>query len=37
MDYWAQGQTIPYIIIDIASPQTGVLNLFNLYIALSRM
>jgi hypothetical protein len=35
-DYRSQGQTIPYIIIDIAKPPSGKLNLFNLYVALSR-
>ena len=35
-DYRSQGQTIIYVIVDIASPPTGGLNLFNLYIALSR-
>ncbi|KAI6136317.1 hypothetical protein F5141DRAFT_972866, partial [Pisolithus sp. B1] len=35
-DYRAQGQTIPYVIVDIARPPSGVLNLFNLYVALSR-
>ncbi|KAI6116444.1 hypothetical protein F5141DRAFT_1267921 [Pisolithus sp. B1] len=35
-DYCAQGQTIPYVIVDIARPPTGVLNLFNLYVALLR-
>ena len=35
-DYRSQGQTLPYVIIDIASPPTGMLSLFNLYIALSR-
>lgn len=35
-DYRAQGQTIPYVIVDIARPPTGVLYLFNLYVALSR-
>ena len=34
-DYRSQGQTIPYVIVDIASPPTGTLNLFNLYVALS--
>ncbi|KIM63522.1 hypothetical protein SCLCIDRAFT_117201, partial [Scleroderma citrinum Foug A] len=32
----AQGQTIPYVIVDIATPPTGSLNLFNLYVMLSR-
>ncbi|KIM58154.1 hypothetical protein SCLCIDRAFT_128914, partial [Scleroderma citrinum Foug A] len=35
-DYRSQGQTIPYVIVDIATPPTGGLNLFNLYVALSR-
>lgn len=35
-DYRAQGQTIPYVIIDIAKPPSGKLDLFNLYVALSR-
>ena len=35
-DYRSQGQTMPYVIIDIAKPPSGKLNLFNLYIALSR-
>jgi len=35
-DYHAQGQTIPYVVIDIASPPSARLSLFNLYIALSR-
>ena len=35
-DYRAQGQTIPYVIIDIARPPSGKLDLFNLYVALSR-
>lgn len=35
-DYRAQGQTIPYVVIDIASPPSGGLSLFNLYVALSR-
>ncbi|KAJ3995131.1 hypothetical protein F5050DRAFT_1574222, partial [Lentinula boryana] len=35
-DYRAQGQTIAPVIIDIASPPTGSLNLFNIYVALSR-
>jgi ATP-dependent exoDNAse (exonuclease V) alpha subunit len=33
-DYRAQGQTIPYVII--ARPPSGKLDLFNLYVALSR-
>lgn len=35
-DYRSQGQTISHIIVDIARPPTGGLNLFNLYVALSR-
>jgi len=35
-DYRSQGQTIPYVVVDIASPPNGNLNLFNLYVALSR-
>ena len=35
-DYHSQGQTLPYVIIDIVSPPTGGLDLFNLYVALSR-
>ncbi|KAI0720528.1 hypothetical protein C8T65DRAFT_562128, partial [Cerioporus squamosus] len=36
-DYRAQGQTIPYVIIDIATPPPpGNLSLFSLYVALSR-
>jgi hypothetical protein len=35
-DYRSQGQTLPYVIIDIASPPSGTLTLFNLYVALSQ-
>ncbi|KAK1233979.1 hypothetical protein PQX77_002829 [Marasmius sp. AFHP31] len=35
-DYRAQGQTIVPAIIDIATPPGGALNLFNIYVALSR-
>ena len=35
-DYRAQGQTIRNVIVDINSPPFGALNLFNLYVALSR-
>ena len=35
-DYRAQGQTIPYVLVDLASPPSGRLTLFNLYVALSR-
>ena len=34
-DYCSQGQTIPYILVNIATSLTGGLNLFNLYITLS--
>ena len=34
-DYRSQGQTLPYVIIDIAKLPTGKLSLFNLYVALS--
>ena len=33
-DYHSQEQTLPHIIIDIASPLTGTLMLFNLYVTL---
>ncbi|KIN96341.1 hypothetical protein M404DRAFT_163469 [Pisolithus tinctorius Marx 270] len=35
-DYRVQGQAITCILVDIATPPTGGLNLFNLYVALSR-
>ena len=35
-DYRSQGQRIPYVLVDIASPPSGTLDLFNLYVALSR-
>jgi ATP-dependent exoDNAse (exonuclease V) alpha subunit len=35
-DYRSQGQTLRYIIVDIARPPSGGLDLFNLYVALSR-
>jgi ATP-dependent exoDNAse (exonuclease V) alpha subunit len=35
-DYRSQGQTIPLVLVDIASPPSRTLSLFNLYIALSR-
>ena len=35
-DYRSQGQTLPYVFVDIATPPTGTLSLFNLYVALSR-
>ena len=34
-DYHSQGQTIPYVIVDIAKPPSGNLTLFNLYVALA--
>jgi hypothetical protein len=36
MDYCSQGQTITYVLVDIAPPPRGTLSLFNLYVALSR-
>jgi hypothetical protein len=36
MDYRSQGQTLTYVIVNIASPPTGGLNLFNLYVTLLR-
>ena len=35
-DYRSQGQTMPYVLVDIAPPPSGTLSLFNLYVALSR-
>ena len=35
-DYRSQGQTIPAALVDIATPPSGGLTLFNLYVALSR-
>ncbi|KAI6019038.1 hypothetical protein BKA83DRAFT_4057556 [Pisolithus microcarpus] len=35
-DYHSQGQTISHVVVDIARPLSGGLNLFNLYVALSR-
>ncbi|KAJ7878534.1 hypothetical protein B0H14DRAFT_2711414 [Mycena olivaceomarginata] len=35
-DYRSQGQMIPYVLVDIASPPSGTSSLFNLYVALSR-
>jgi hypothetical protein len=37
MDYEAQGQTIPYVIIDLAPPPTSGLPLFNLYVSRFRV
>lgn len=35
-DYRAQGQTIPRVLVDIATPPRGTMSLPNLYVALSR-
>ncbi|KAJ6621872.1 hypothetical protein B0H10DRAFT_1670315, partial [Mycena sp. CBHHK59/15] len=35
-DYRSQGQTLPHVFVDIATPPSGGLSLFNLYVALSR-
>ncbi|KAF9230446.1 hypothetical protein BU15DRAFT_83613 [Melanogaster broomeanus] len=35
-DYRAQGQTISALVIDIGTPPSGGLSLFNLYVAMSR-
>ncbi|KAG1817848.1 hypothetical protein EV424DRAFT_1267137, partial [Suillus variegatus] len=35
-DYRSQGQTISHSIIDIATPPSGGLTPFNVYVALSR-
>jgi len=35
-DYRSQGQTIPVVMVDVAKPPMGKLDLFNLYVALSR-
>ncbi|KAI5984161.1 hypothetical protein EDD15DRAFT_2174792 [Pisolithus albus] len=35
-DYRSQGQTLPCVVVDIATPPSGGLNLFNVYVALSR-
>ncbi|KAJ7859931.1 hypothetical protein B0H14DRAFT_2350877, partial [Mycena olivaceomarginata] len=32
----SQGQTLPYVFVNIATPPSGGLSLFNLYVALSR-
>ncbi|KIK79261.1 hypothetical protein PAXRUDRAFT_161741 [Paxillus rubicundulus Ve08.2h10] len=34
-DYRSQGQTLPAVVVDIGSPPSGGLSLFNLYVALS--
>lgn len=35
-DYRSQGQTIPFVIVDIGKPPTGNITPFNCYVALSR-
>jgi hypothetical protein len=35
-DYRSQGQSISHVIMDLASPPSGSLSLFNIYVALSR-
>ncbi|KAF8799801.1 hypothetical protein BYT27DRAFT_7067086, partial [Phlegmacium glaucopus] len=35
-DYKAQGQTLEYVIVDIAKPPSGKLSPFGVYVALSR-
>jgi hypothetical protein len=35
-DYRAQGQTIPFVLVDIGTSPNGTLSLFNLPVALSR-
>jgi len=35
-DYRSQGQTIPYVIVDISTPPSGQITAFNAYVALSR-
>jgi hypothetical protein len=35
-NYRSQGQTLPYVLIDLATPPTGGLTHFNAYVALSR-
>jgi ATP-dependent exoDNAse (exonuclease V) alpha subunit len=35
-DYRAQGQTLPYVIVDISRHPGGSLTLFNAYVALAR-
>ncbi|KAJ6506037.1 hypothetical protein DFH09DRAFT_1101547 [Mycena vulgaris] len=35
-DYRSQGQTLPYVYVDIGTPLTGGLSIFDLYVALSR-
>ncbi|KAJ6546759.1 hypothetical protein DFH09DRAFT_1039966 [Mycena vulgaris] len=35
-DYRSQGQMLPYVYVDIGTPPTGGLSIFDLYVALSR-
>lgn len=35
-DYWSQGQTLPYVIVDLGTPPSGGVTPFNAYVALSR-
>jgi hypothetical protein len=35
-DYRSQGQTLPYVIVDIAKPPSGSLDFFNLDVTLSQ-
>ena len=35
-DYKSQGQTIPYLIIDLGAVANGKLNQFNAYVVMSR-
>ncbi|KAJ6567689.1 hypothetical protein DFH09DRAFT_918571 [Mycena vulgaris] len=35
-DYRSQGQTLPFVFVDIATPPSGGLSLFNLYVALPK-
>ncbi|KAI6167510.1 hypothetical protein EDD17DRAFT_1469223, partial [Pisolithus thermaeus] len=33
---WSQGQTLPYVVVNIVTSLMGGSNLFSLYVALSR-
>ncbi|KLO08413.1 hypothetical protein SCHPADRAFT_835367 [Schizopora paradoxa] len=35
-DYRSQGQTVPYVIVDIGPPPTNTISPFGAYVALSR-
>ncbi|KAJ7936393.1 hypothetical protein B0H13DRAFT_1589651 [Mycena leptocephala] len=35
-DYQSQGQTLPYVVVEISTPPTGHLSLFNLHVVLLR-